>query len=301
MLTALVLQFTRDAPAELPRDLGRASHALFLRLMSEHDAALAASLHQADDVKPFTCSNVFGGRRRAEALVIAPGDALWIRYTGLSASVSQFLSALAVRAQSGPLSVELEGLAFRVTGAALDSSVHPYAGSATCEQLSAPYLLARQTPAARLELRFVSPTAFKAKGQNLPLPLPGSVFGSLLDRWNAFAPIAMPDETRRFAEECMAISQYRGRTRMMRGKHGAVQIGFVGSARFVATNRDRYWLSLMNVLADFAFYAGVGRLTTQGMGQARRLTEADLRQAGDDDDDDDDNDSDDNTQEVSGD
>jgi hypothetical protein len=29
------------------------------------------------------------------------------------------------------------------------------------------------------------------------------------------------------------------------------------------------------VLADFAFYAGVGRLTTQGMGQARRLTDSD--------------------------
>lgn len=273
MLTALVLQFTRDAPAELPRDLGRASHALFLRLMSEHDPALAESLHQADDLKPFTCSNVFGGRRRAETLMIAPGDALWIRYTGLTAPVSRFLSALAARVQSGPLTIQLEDAPFRVTGAALDPSAHPYAGSAGYEQLSAPYLLARDVPAVRLDLRFVSPTAFRAKGQNLPLPLPGSVFGSLLEKWNAFAPIAMPDETRRFAEECMAISQYRGRTRMVRGKHGNVQIGFVGGARFVATNRDRYWLSLMNVLADFAFYAGVGRLTTQGMGQARRVIE----------------------------
>lgn len=273
MLTALVLQFTRDAPAELPRDLGRASHALFLRLMSEHDAALADALHRDDDIKPFTCSNVFGGRRRAESLAVAPGDALWIRYTGLTAPVSQFLSALSVRAQSSRLSIELDGVPFRATGAVLDASVHPYAGSAAYEQLSAPYLLARNTPAVRLDLRFVSPTAFKAKGQNLPLPLPGSVFGSLLDKWNAFAPIAMPDETRRFAEECMAISQYHARTRMVRGKHGNVQIGFVGSARFVATNKDRYWLSLMNVLADFAFYAGVGRLTTQGMGQARRLIE----------------------------
>lgn len=274
MLTALILQFTCVASAELPRDLGRPSHALFLRLMSEHDAALAESLHQSDDLKPFTCSGVFGGRRRAETLHVAPGDALWIRYTGLTAPVSHFLFALAARAQAGPFPIELEGVTFRVTGATLDASVHPYAGSAAYEQLSALYLLARDVPASCFDLRFVSPTAFRAKGQNLPLPLPGSVFGSLLDKWNAFAPIAMPDDARRFAEECLALSRFHGRTRLLRGKAGAVQVGFVGSARFAATNRDRYWLSLMNVLADFAFYAGVGRLTTQGMGQARRVSDS---------------------------
>lgn len=200
MLTALVLQFTRDAPAELPRDLGRASHALFLRLMSEHDPALSQSLHQDDDLKPFTCSNIFGAHRRAETLMIAPGEPLWLRYTGLNAPVSGFLTALADRARSGSLTIELEGAPFRVTGAALDASVHPYAGSAAYEQISAPYLLARSMPASRFDLRFVSPTAFRARGHNLPLPLPGSVFGSLLDKWNAFAPIAMPDEARRFAE-----------------------------------------------------------------------------------------------------
>jgi CRISPR-associated endoribonuclease Cas6 len=135
--------------------------------------------------------------------------------------------------------------------------------------------MARDTPATRILLKFVSPTAFKARGQNLPLPLPGSVFGSLLDKWNSFAPIAMPDEVRRFADECLAISQYAGRTRALRGKEGNVQIGFVGLVRFSATNRDRYWLSLINVLADFAWYAGIGRLSTQGMGQARRVLDED--------------------------
>ena len=134
--------------------------------------------------------------------------------------------------------------------------------------------MARDMPESRLLLKFVSPTAFKSHGQNVPLPLPGSVFGSLLDKWNSFAPIAMPDEVRRFADECMAVSQYVGRTRALHGKAGNVQIGFVGTVRFTATNRDRYWLSLINVLADFAWYAGVGRLATQGMGQVRRILDA---------------------------
>jgi CRISPR Cas6 N-terminal domain len=122
MLTSLVLQFTPIEPVNMPRDLGRASHALFLHLMTEYDAEMAKSLHESGDLKPFTCSNVFGGKRQAGSLLAAPGDRLWVRFT--------------------------------------------------------------------------------------------------------------------------------------------------------ATNRDRYWLNLVNVLADFAVYAGVGRLTTQGMGQARRVLAA---------------------------
>lgn len=274
MLTSLVLQLSPTEPIDLPRDLGRASHALFLRLMGESNPALAQALHESADLKPFTCSNLFGGKRQAGSLLAQPGDALWLRYTGLSADVSQFLVALAQQYPldgAGEATVEIDGAPFRVRGATLDPSADPRAGQASYEQLSAPYLMSRELPASRVALQFVSPTAFKAHGQNLPLPLPGSVFGSLLDRWNAFAPIAMPDELRRFAEECVAISQFKGRTRMLHGKEGNVQIGFVGLVRYTATNRDRYWLSLINVLADFAWYAGVGRLGTQGMGQVKRI------------------------------
>ena len=90
--------------------------------------------------------------------------------------------------------------------------------------------------------------------------------------------MALPDEVRRFADECLAISQFRGHTRMLRGKDGGKQIGFVGEVTYRALNTDRYWLSLINVLADYAFFAGVGYGTTQGMGQCRRVTEVEIEQ-----------------------
>jgi CRISPR-associated endoribonuclease Cas6 len=37
-----------------------------------------------------------------------------------------------------------------------------------------------------------------------------------------------------------------------------------------ALGADRYWLGVINLLADFAFYSGVGVQTTTGMGQVRR-------------------------------
>ena len=267
-LTSLVLQLARPAPAILPSDLSRASHAIFLQAVSQHSPALAQHLHQDSQIKPFTCSNVHGGHRQADQLRVEANEPLWLRFTGLNAEVCAALHAVA---QQPPATVNLNGEDFGVTLATFDSQVHPRAGSTTYEALSAPYLLAKDTPQSRIALRFVSPTAFRAKGQNLPLPLPRSVFGSLLDKWNAFGPIALSDEVQRFAEECLAISQFHGRTRVWGGKAGKVQIGFVGEVIFAALNKDCYWLSLINVLADFAWYAGVGYQTTAGMGQVQRI------------------------------
>ena len=51
-----------------------------------------------------------------------------------------------------------------------------------------------------------------------------------------------------------------------------MQIGFTGRCGFTAFNDDRYWLGVIQLLTDYAFYAGIGYQTTMGMGQARRDT-----------------------------
>jgi len=274
MLTSLVLAFRPPTPTILPRDLGRASHALMLRLIASLDPDLAQAMHAGDGPRPFACSNVYGGRRNGSLLLGDLKDLLWIRCTGLTAQVSGMLQRIAA---SPPADVELDRHPMRLEYATLDPAVHPRAGSQTYEALAAPYLLARDAAPWRLHLRFISPTAFRSRGLTVPLPLPGSVFGSLVDRWNAFAPIHLAPEARRFADECMALSQFRGRTRVYSGKDESQHSGFVGAATFAATNRDRYWVGIMNVLADFARYSGVGLQTTQGMGQVRRLTDDEMQ------------------------
>lgn len=268
MLTSFVLTFTSDQPAVLPRDLGRASHGLLFRLLQQQNPKLTEALHEPNTPKPFTCSNIFGGQRQNANLHIAPNDPLWLRYTGLNPEVSKALTQLT---QTPPSTIELDGVSFRVTGATIDDQQHPRAAQITYEALAAPYLMAREDPARHIEFKFISPMAFRSRGQHLPLPLPGSVFGSLLDKWNLYAPITFPVEFRRFADECIALSQFRGRTRVIRAKDFGAQVGFIGYATFVATHRDRYWVSLLNVLADFARFAGIGYQTTQGMGQVRRI------------------------------
>jgi CRISPR-associated endoribonuclease Cas6 len=96
------------------------------------------------------------------------------------------------------------------------------------------------------------------------------IFGSLLEKWNTFAPLKLDPEVRRFAEESLLISRYQLTTCAV-PLAGGMQVGFIGWCEFTAVVLDPYWLAAMNLLADFAFYAGTGAKTTMGMGQTRRI------------------------------
>jgi CRISPR-associated endoribonuclease Cas6 len=149
--------------------------------------------------------------------------------------------------------------------------VHSWAGTATFEQIAAPYLLARQEAPRRLKLMFTSPVTFHQRDKNMPVPLPELTFGGLADRWNAFSPIAISPEVRRYCEECVALHNFRLRSRAVPMKDGGLQVGAVGEAGYVSIRYDRYWMGVIGMLADFTFYAGVGRMTVAGLGQSRRI------------------------------
>ena len=108
----------------------------------------------------------------------------------------------------------------------------------------------------------------------MPLPLPRLVFEGLVRRWNAVAPIALPTDVVRYAEECLVISRYRLHTERVsfgeQAGRGAYP-GFVGHCAYAFRVKDRYWMGLIHTLAAFTFYAGVGKGTAMGMGQCRKV------------------------------
>ncbi len=267
MLTSLVLKLAAEQPTRIPLHLGRASHAAFLRLISRSDSKLAEQLHTANERRPFTCSSLWGARRVGNSLQLAPDSPVSLRFTGLTAEISKHLLAAA---EAPPSHIELNGIPLAVQSATTDAAADPWAGHVTYEAFAAQRLIPGETSIAHAELTFASPTAFHSGGHTLPAPLPSLVYGSLVDKWNAFSPVAVSEEMRRYAQECVAMSRYQLRTRAAPGKGRAAQIGCVGWCRYVATNRDRYWLSVFQLLTDFAFFAGVGYQTAVGMGQVRR-------------------------------
>lgn len=264
-LLSLVLSVRPRAAAGLPSALGRAAHAALLRAIGQAKPDLARQLHDESGPRPFTCSSLMGAR---QAGAVTPDTAYILRYTALTAELAGLLPGLfAPRSE-----IELEGVPFVIEAVTDDAAVQPWAARTTYEELSAPWLLARRAPAARIMLHLASPTAFKSGGKAQPFPLPELAFGSLLDRWNAYAPVALPEETRRFASECLAVSRFALTTHAAPFKsEGVVKFGAVGQVTYVALHRDRYWLSVINLLADLAQFAGLGVSTAMGMGQARRL------------------------------
>jgi CRISPR-associated endoribonuclease Cas6 len=265
MPAAIVYTIRPTAPASVPANLGRAAHAAILRLIQDGDPALAARLHDEDGVKPLTVSNVQGlGQGRSRP--VDPARDYHLRVTFLSPALEEIAAGWTPE-RIGML--DLDGLSWQVVGVALDRAAHPWADVTSYEALAAPLLERTAAPPARWELHFAAPVTFRRRGANMPLPLPELVFGSLLDKWNACAPIALPDEVRRYAEECLAISRYDLRSLTEPTSGGAMQVGGVGRCTYVAISRNRYWQACITTLARFAFFSGVGAGAARGFGQAR--------------------------------
>ena len=268
MLVSIVLTLISPTEGTLPAFVGRANYAATLDRLRTFDPALAQHIHDGDGPKPLTCSSVLGASGGAKALTVRVGAPVQVRVTGLTAAVSGGL--LGALLDDPPATWELDGHRFTVEEVICDAARHGWSGRTTYETLAAAQLTRPDAPDRQVTLEFAAPTAFKSKEMTVPVPLPGLVFGSLVERWNAFSPVVLSPEMRRYGEEAMAISRYRLESRAVEQKNQGVRIGAVGQATYRALAGDRYWLSVMQMLAEFALYSGVGVQTATGMGMVRK-------------------------------
>jgi len=292
----LTLQPVETSPNDPQRPLplwwGRAVHALLLDVIRQADDRLAASMHDApqspitnhqsaienhqsaipNPLRPFTVSTLMGPSTRNG---LDANASYHLRLTAFREDVVEHL--LAAIQPGGMLSpgslVELDYVGFQIQSAdpPIENPHSDWSAFTSYQDLSAPYLLAKTQAPRSITLKFTSPTVFKSGGMHVPIPLPSLVFGSLLEKWNAFAPIAFPPETKRYAGECLAISRYQLYTRPVPAKNHGLRVGGLGQITYVTLGYDRYWMSLIATLADFALFSGVGAGTTMGLGQGRRI------------------------------
>jgi CRISPR-associated endoribonuclease Cas6 len=138
---------------------------------------------------------------------------------------------------------------------------HKLAGAADYGLLSHPLQVLTD-----IELQFLSPTSFKQNKNVQTFPLPELVFNSLHRRWNTFAPeqYQLPD-----CEWNAYVSAYELKTYALKMEGGA-EIGAQGWASY--RFQDLEIARIATVLANFAFFAGVGRKTSMGMGQTQLAT-----------------------------
>ncbi len=243
---------------------GHGVHALFLELVRQVDAELANALHAEALSKHFTVAALppYGKRLPLE-----------VRVTLMQSTLFPPLTR-ALLEQSVRPALRLGSTSLVLADVCGTPGSHTWAGYTSFAELSR-----NVQPARVLSLRFLTPT-FTTQGtmagsnkQRLNvLPLPDAMFGSLARRWNNLAPpdIPMPDqsEVQALCRDVL-VRQHQVET-VAHSLRRNVQIGFVGMVRYEVPD-DSDTQSVLTLLADAAFYLGVGAKTTQGMGVCRRL------------------------------
>lgn len=225
-----------------PTGIGRALNAWMYELIDRENPALAAEVHDVTGPKPF----------HVAAWEVRDGWRLF--FAGLEPRVSR---ALASQAPSDGARLRFAGMQFEVGDEAGRSDL-------AYSDLAASRLFGESPATRSVGFHFLTPTGFRREGRNIPLPLPGHIFGSLLDRWERFAPFALHPDTRRYAEECLLVSRYHLQTATVQGE--GREVGFTGTASFWSTRGDQFWLRNLHTLAAFAELAGIGQKTAMGMG-----------------------------------
>lgn len=235
---------------DLPENCAPQLHANFFKWIEAVDAPLAQLIDGGAGPKPFTVSPL---DEQGEFRITLLDDDL---YPILLAGLTQRSAA-------------------RIHANVLPIAAPPEVYARTYEEL---WRAADRS--TRVTLAFDTPASFRSNDMHYTLPDARLVFSSYLTRWNAFAPpdlrvdAAWPE----WVEQTVAVTRFRLESREVRFKDH-VQVGGVGAASYEVIKSTRSTdlaLAVFNVLADYAYFCGTGHKTTQGMGQTRRVRNADF-------------------------
>ncbi|CAG0940219.1 hypothetical protein ANRL1_00103 [Anaerolineae bacterium] len=283
MLTSTTIKLRALAPGELPNPTGRFGHAAFLALVESVAPELAQALHDNNGRQPFTVSPLrFSNHMttrphdhpsaalKTGATMLREGDACSMRFTILHSTVFQSFQE-SLLATFPTATIHLQNVPFAVEEAITTPHPNLWTGYTTFEEL-----LERAADQRTIAFRFESPTALSLGqtdiGKRFELfPIPWNVFDSLARKWSEFSDIPLDvNALLEWVEEFVWVSEHDVRTQVLRFDRFS-QKGFVGQVVYEAKRDDAEPIRILNALADFALYAGVGYKTTMGMGQCRRV------------------------------
>jgi CRISPR-associated endoribonuclease Cas6 len=262
-LYAFVIQLNPANTGPSVRPQGHGAQALFLDLVRQVAPDLAAELHGAAQSKPYTIA-VLPQRERTS---------LALRVTLLRSDLFQpFTRALIDRMPCGDLRLGQVALRIGNVIGTPGPHGHPWASFSSFAELAAQSL-----PARVLTLEFATPTAISqgTRTDNRPrlalLPTPDLIFRSIARRWNELAPndLALDLAEIEAAAFATLVSRYQLESAEIDLGKG-LQKGFVGTCTYELPPEPAL-ANMLTLLANAAFYLGVGMKTARGMGLCRRL------------------------------
>lgn len=257
----LTLQFHNSG--SLPEFPGRFLHAAVFSLISSIDEEVGNYWHNMSGIKPFTVGLDYQQRRRNN--VIQEEDILFLRINVWHRDLWYILAEISesMRVQIGPLQVTIVdvhceaplGLPFREENI-LDLVQRRLEGNS----------------ARKLEFEFLTPTLFNGTHGDITFPTAELIFASIVEKWNA-GDVEDTLDKPRIKELCerIILSDWSGHTKRVYFGRDRGYTGFVGSFTFNLSKLSVEENQLITVLALFGQHSGIGRLSSQGLGQVRVL------------------------------
>ncbi len=297
-LYSSVIKLVNLYPAAMPPPGGQHAHGAFFHIIEQVDPALSNALHEIEGKgarKPFTVSPLMGlpkmnsrpdtagiasspknGSSQRHQVWLREGWECWLRVTMLDdALFRSFIEHFLAGSSRKMPEIRLGDAHFGVSEILTTPGSHPWAGYASLEDLQK--RLDEPAPAS-ISLELHSPVSFSLgsqeglKGKQYELiPYPKLVFGSLATAWKALTGENMVEAVEKYAEKCWQPVLHRLERKSLT-LHNHPQFGSVGRVEYRRINdEDTPLARSLALLADLAFYTGLGRKTAQGMGMTRRV------------------------------
>lgn len=273
---SIIINSAPKADVPVSHVQGPVLQAMFLHLMEQVDPEVSARLHDEPGYRPFTLSPLgledevsrFQGFWLPKHERLERGTACYLRLTLLEDDLFPVFSRyFLTRAQPTFVLGETE---FDVTNVL----VTPDNGTPWSRYQSYPELIDTALQQRRkFRLRFLTPASFSQGKTDLPLPVPRLVFQSYKKRFEKFYQVAFLPDFEDQIDYYVGIANLKQiRTAVIKTKKVNL-IGFTGDVVFTMHNQSPPELVFqLNLLAEYAFYCGTGKKTTQGMGQTMRIS-----------------------------
>ena len=264
MLGAIVLKLRAQNAAALPIINGRLMHAAFFRLLHGHDPELEVELHARQNIKPFTVSMLDPiGKVRGDHIAwqVSRHDEFIWRLTVLNEELFRAV-------MSFPLEQSIQVGALQL---GVDDVIAE--GRRDCNVESKVEFIegVRSSAAPKgITFRFVSPTTFRIDDRDAPYPRAELIFGSLADKWSqSEMPATVDKQLIKELATAVHLTTWNGRSKRIYFGRDRGTPAFWGEFNYNVERLEPTARRVFELLAWFAEYSGVGRLTAQGFGQTR--------------------------------
>lgn len=266
MIGAVVYELVAENGERVSEMQGRLLHAALFAMLEEVDSGFAALLHDGTNVKPFSVAPLElpkDAPRSGSDRLLRVGDVVYWRIAALDGAVLNALLAVPMGSVA-----RVGRLRLRLRRIIADSDERHDVGVVDENELIGACLAVEKLRA--VEFQFLTPVSFRVDESDYPLPVPALVFSSLADKWTAAELPASIDrnEIRADADRVRPHS-WKGETRHVSFGRERGVTGFVGRFAYDVSALPLEARQVFLILAQFAVFSGVGRLTAQGLGQTR--------------------------------